>query len=167
VTPHPGSKPLYPPSFQYFSIQPQKSPGIGLLEGFNTIFSISSTFCDKEPPGQKVIRPIQLDQDIYPVKCCFAASLREFNGVNLIRGTNPGHFGNVSQCGRVQVVVPCHVNHHRPLGEDWSIWLVWFAWFVSHVSSLLPPFRFPFIPNPFVPSPSGVSLVLSSQDQPS
>jgi len=116
VTPHPGSKPLYPPSFQYFSIQPQKSPGIGLLEGFNTIFSISSTFCDKEPPGQKVIRPIQLDQDIYPVKCCFAASLREFNGVNLIRGTNPGHFGNVSQCGRVQVVVPCHVNHHRPLG---------------------------------------------------
>lgn len=86
--------------------------GIGFLEGFNAVFPVSSTPGDKEPPGQKVIRPIQLDDD-----------------VDLIRGTNPGHLGNVSQCGPIQVVVPGHVNHHRPFGL-----FVVFSHYLSHPS---------------------------------
>ncbi len=67
---------------------------VGIAEVRDAVLLEPATFRDPEAPGQLVLDPVKLYQDIH-----------------VLRRTHLRHLCNVTECGAVAVIVPGHVDH--------------------------------------------------------
>ena len=65
--------------------------------GLGSVHQRARRLGDPEAPGQFVLDPVELDQDI-----------------DILRRANLGHLRNIPKSRPVEIVIPGHVDHDRP-----------------------------------------------------